>query len=687
MQPAKTKHTVEMWLRKPVEVYSSIVFCLSGYVVVEYPGLFLLNPQQASVAAGLLLIASFYRGYQGYQVYRYQRGLLSLSTFSMSTKEVPLSKKWLYLGKGFRWQAHHSQRLYFINQIKNEAYIIPNKLYRLARKAEQSLPPSHWLHRLLHSQSRLNPLRPLPDIGGKPWLHGVGNHEETIRIPQHQRNGHILVLGTTRVGKTRLASILINQDIRNGEAVIVLDPKGDLELMRDIYSAANAANRLDDVYCLHAGFSEVSARYNPLATFSDISEVATRVVSGMSSSSGDDVFKDFAWKYVNIVAHCLFEMGRPLNYKNIAFFVTHLDDLLVAYMTTVVLPQYPEIQPILDRIQSAHSAKLDKKGNPVSPMQQADVIKECINTLLEQHSQNKENDQSWLFSTILLSLQDAANMNKEYYDKITASLSPALDKINQGSGASLFSFDDDSTHLHNKEINLMEVIKERKIVYIGLDAMSNKVLAQAVGKALIADLVSTVGRLYKQSSTNQSAPHSLCLHADEFSDIIESQFVTLLNKAGGAGVKVIAYSQTLQDIESGFGGNHALAKMTEGNLNTLIMLRVKNRETAELLINQLPSVDILTPSQVSRVSDTPQGVDGVYFHTSNEDRVERVSVPMLSVNDIVSLPKGQAFVFVNGGELYKIRMPLPKNDNLAPNDMETLMQSVNRLTVNANTPS
>ena len=41
-----------------------------------------------------------------------------------------------------------------------------------------------------------------------------------------ERVGHTLVLGTTRVGKTRLAEILITQDIRRGDVVIVFDPKG-----------------------------------------------------------------------------------------------------------------------------------------------------------------------------------------------------------------------------------------------------------------------------------------------------------------------------------------------------------------------------------------------------------------------------------------------------------------------------
>lgn len=32
---------------------------------------------------------------------------------------------------------------------------------------------------------------------------------------------------------------------------------------------------------------------------------------------------------------------------------------------------------------------------------------------------------------------------------------------------------------------------------------------------------------------------------------------------------------------------------------------------------------------------------------------------MLSPSDLVQLPKGQAFALIHGGQLYKIRIPLP----------------------------
>ena len=49
------------------------------------------------------------------------------------------------------------------------------------------------------------------------------------------------MLGTTRVGKTRLAELLIAQDIRRGEVVIVFDPKGDVDLLRRVFAEAERA--------------------------------------------------------------------------------------------------------------------------------------------------------------------------------------------------------------------------------------------------------------------------------------------------------------------------------------------------------------------------------------------------------------------------------------------------------------
>ncbi len=151
----------------------------------------------------------------------------------------------------------------------------------------------------------------------------------------------------------------------------------------------------------------------------------------------------------------------------------------------------------------------------------------------------------------------------------------------------------------------------------------------------------------------------------------------MLNKSRGAGFQITAACQTINDLGSAFASNHDKAKMLEGNFQSQIVMRVKNKETAMVLVDQLSEVQVITRMEGSSASDTPHGEEGIYFNTGNDMRLSLKPMPMLQSNDIISLPKGQAFVFTNGGELYKVRLPLPKNDSLAPEDFTALIETVN----------
>ena len=121
----------------------------------------------------------------------------------------------LFLGRGFQWDQRHTQRLFEARRPENQPLL------------QQGL-----LAGLLTS---LIPQEAAPaGLGGDPAIHGVEPAESDIWMDISDRVGHTLVLGTTRVGKTRLAEVLISQDIRRGEVVIVFDPKGDIDLLRRV---------------------------------------------------------------------------------------------------------------------------------------------------------------------------------------------------------------------------------------------------------------------------------------------------------------------------------------------------------------------------------------------------------------------------------------------------------------------
>ncbi|EJX4775169.1 DUF87 domain-containing protein, partial [Salmonella enterica] len=106
--------------------------------------------------------------------------------------------------------------------------------------------------------------------------------ETDVSMDLGERVGHMLVLGTTRVGKTRLAELLITQDIRRGNTVVVIDPKGDADLLRRVWAEAHRTGRQDELYVFHLGWPEISARYNGIGRFGRTSEVPGRLANQLS---------------------------------------------------------------------------------------------------------------------------------------------------------------------------------------------------------------------------------------------------------------------------------------------------------------------------------------------------------------------------------------------------------------------
>ncbi len=661
----QTHYHVENPFRNAVECYVALTFLAGGLLVFWMPHVFLLDDTMLWAFESIVLGMALWRGWQGVRLIRFQQRLLQLRLVSLATDEVPLIDGLQYVGEGFAWEGQHTQRKAFLQEVENAAYQKKGACYHWARAYERN--HHNALASALKWQSPLNPLRALPPIGGKPWLHGLSEHEKPLGILESQRAQHTLILGTTGVGKTRLLSILANQDIRRGKAVIILDPKGDTEFLRDVYAACQVAGRLPDFKIVHVGFPSLSAKLNPLSSYSDISDVATRVTAAINASGEGMQFKDFAWKYVNIVAKCLEEMGETINYRLISFYIMRPDLLLVKYADTVFVHKDPDYAAGIQAIQDAHELACIESKTPFTPLPRTVVVKRYFKDFTEAQTTGGNTD--FVVNEIITPLYEMAKLDKNYYDKITASVGPVLDKINQSNAKDIFSFEGDT---EQPVVTLIDAIKRKQVIYIGLNALVNAEVSSALGKAIISDLVSCAGRIY-----NANEVHPVSLYFDEFSELVQDEFVTLLNKSRGAGFEVTSLGQTLHDIAEGYGGNHDKAKMTEGNKQTLIMMRVKTKETANLLVEQLPEVEVLARTEGSSASDTPHGEEGIYFNTGNDVRLNLKATPMLAVNDLVSLPVGHAFLFTNGGELYKLRLPLPANETLAPRDFVELIETVN----------
>lgn len=669
------RHIMEAMLRPAVELNTAIVAGAAAVICVVAPWSVALAPSVSHVTAAGFAVLSVVRARQGMRVLRYRRNLRRLPRYAMTSAKIPVSRQRLFLGRGFCWQQKHTQRLMDTRRPEVAKYIQPSPLYRMARRLERrtedTLP---WLSLLSGSDSPLNPVRPLPPVGGDPALHGIEPDEGDVSMPLYERVGHTLVLGTTRVGKTRLAELLIAQDIRRGDITIVFDPKGDADLLRRVWAEAHRAGRADELFIFHLGWPDISARYNAVGRFERVSEVAGRISGQLSGEGNSAAFREFAWRFVNIVARALVALGKRPDYQLITRYVNNISELYEIYAQKVIEARMPALQRQIE-----NSLKvLNNEDVPRNIQGQPNAVKiMAVETALSSEAGRQ------LYDPILDGLRSAVRYDRTYFDKIVASLLPLLEKLTTGKTAELLAPDYMDMTDPRPIFDWEQVIRKRGIVYVGLDALSDSVVASAVGNSMFADLVSVAGHIYKHGMqrglpTREDGRLPVNLHCDEFSELMGDEFIPLINKGGGAGMQVTAYTQTGSDIEARIGSRAKAAQVT-GNFNTLIMLRVRDIPTAQLLTSQLPEVDIYTKTLVSGHTDTPDVEKGQDFTSSTQDRVGTVKTPLLAPADVMSLPKGQAFALLEGGQLWKIRMPLlqdERNDVLMPPSLQTMTEAM-----------
>ncbi|MCP5417423.1 MAG: type IV conjugative transfer system coupling protein TraD [Chromatiaceae bacterium] len=677
-----SRHPVEALLRPPVELWSAVVAFATAGIAVLAPWALMMPPGVAYAAASVLALLGIVRWRQAWRVLTYQRNLRRLPTYRLRADQVPVSQRKLFLGRGFRWTQKHTQRLRDTIRPEVQRYVQPGPLYRWARRKEvawEVTPLLKWLAVGLRSRAWWNPLKPLPSVGGKPALHAVEPEEQDVWMEIGERVGHTLVLGTTRVGKTRLAEILITQDIRRGDVVIVFDPKGDADLLRRVYAEAKRAGRTDHFYLFHLGFPEVSARYNAIGSFSRITEVATRIANQLPSEGNSAAFKEFAWRFVNIIARALVALGRRPDYQQVRRYINDIEPLFVEYAR----------EHLRSSGQQSWVTEVEEIAGKISERNLSSALKgRDREAIALMHYLQKQD----LYDPVLDGLVSAFKYDKTYFDKIVSSVGPLMEKLTTGKIAELIS--PDYLNMDDKRpiFEWLEVIRRKGIVYVGLDALTDTTVASAVGNSMFADLVSVAGHIYKHGIQEPAdTPNreilkdgatimpTISLHADEFNELIGDEFVPLLNKAGGAGFQVTAYTQTWSDVEARIG-NRAKAGQVAGNFNTLIMLRVKELVTAEMLTDQLPRVEVFTLMSVSGVDDSSDPTSGVDFKSRNEDRISVSEVPMLTPAELVALPKGQAFALLEGGQLWKLRMPLPdtRKDPVMPESLTAIANEMER---------
>ena len=236
--------------------------------------------------------------------------------------------------------------------------------------------------------------------------------------------------------------------------------------------------------------------------------------------------------------------------------------------------------------------------------------------------------------------------SKEHYSKMVQVLEPILEMLGSDELGDLLSPDHQDLSDERPIYDMRRVIDEKAVLYIGLDSLSNKIIASAIGSILLADLSSTLGAIY-----NFSTPTDAYLFVDEVAEVANDQLIQILNKGGGAGIKSFLAMQSIADLTVRLGSKDKCEQVL-ANLNNIISLRVRSAETAKYVSELFGEVNTRS-LEVSYSSGSESSSAFTEFKSNTSRSLKSEKSALISAALLTRLPPLHYFAFLAGRGIYK----------------------------------
>ena len=489
----------------------------------------------------------------------------------------------VFLGRAFRWSRGHTQEL--------EDYL---------HRSSASLPTGR------------------DGRGGYPALYAVGlKDEQPLVLPWSELVGHVLVGGTTRSGKTRLLEIILCEAIRGPGTVIVMDPKGDRELL---VRTASQARRLGHPFAFFSpAFPAESASFNPFSACENTTELAERVqvlMPGGGRMANDPFFVEYPLAFVQHVGEAQQALGEDWTIERLNALTT--------------------LEPPFERLiaRYLHEVILDGDGDP-----------EPLEKLVEAYEALTPEARGGIAADRLLvadKLVEARRMEREHFQKVTANLVPAFRGVSGGDMDRLLSSD-------APDLTWEGIVANRTVVYFSMNSLMYGEVANRIGRVILQDLIGFLGRRYAYDGAADMSPLTVLI--DEFSNVAYGGFIDALNKGGGAKAQFMLAMQSLADPEAAMGRDGTQRVLD--NLNTRVWFRLTDDATAKLAteglgLTTIGREDISHSLSYGGERATSGGARGAMAYAQR---------PLVRPEWVTALPRGEAFVR-SRGENWKLRVPM-----------------------------
>lgn len=434
---------------------------------------------------------------------------------------------------------------------------------------------------------------------------------------------HVALMAATGTGKTELLLAIIQQQIRKGAGLILVEAKSDSDFAGSIYSMMKAANRLDQFKLINFEFPEQSHTYNPV--FSGGVRATLSTLMKIQANSTEEFWTDIA-RYTLTAATLVLKLqpGAPaFNIKDMIALLADFD-LLLMY---------------LNRIRPEES-KYHKEG------------KDWLYSYLRNWW--KADDESW---------------NYNQYKTLTQGLISKLSSFAHSEYSGI-------VNTYAPDVDLKQAILNNEVVVLSMSSLADKDGVELFGKLFISDLARAIGEIQLE----KSKPLAMCPAIfDEYPSFMDESHVQLFQLARSANVPIIIAFQGVGFLEN---ISPAFVEMVLGNCWHHLYCDVRDTKSREFAVKLAGMVitRMESTAEGSSVGNSHASDEAGLVANQSDSESSTVSVKsqreeMIQPEDFATLDQGDGIMVAKSGT-YRIRLPLVRNT--FPNVQFRDMQLVRR---------
>jgi hypothetical protein len=460
-------------------------------------------------------------------------------------------------------------------------------------------------------------------------------------LPWSDLNQHLLIIGGPGSGKTSFLRLLIQQLVRDPDAVVVvIDPKGDRHMLNTAHEAVLRYRSADIFDFFGLPWPMQSVHYNPAGCFQFTREIPDRLFELFPTQAGSEFYARQVQWVVSTLAAALTAAGLPLTLGRIHYH---------AYVG-----RWELFHALVQRLYPGAPWRLTPRTNGVVPP-------DAVGSLYRHYKATGIIRPNPVAEELLRLCHEAET--KEYR-QYTAGLGPRLAPLTEPPLRDLLCFEEPV-----RQLLWRNVVRERRVVYFFLGSMLAPDTASTFAKLMLLDLDAFLGSIYAYPQPSHRAA-KIYIICDELPMLLTAGYAKLVALSRGANCSIIMTSQTSADIAAIL--NHESAEQLKGNAFSVLAFRAQN-ETDAAWISRISGGEVVETSNEVHNYEPSVGHSGLAdaddFRYRYAQNVRRDIVPRIPEGLMTQLPQ-YVYVLKRVPDLYVGVLPLL--DRLEKGFMETL---------------